>query len=383
LKGKNTLKHRFWFYPTENKRILFHAINHIGLGHLNRQMAVAEWLKLGIDDVQFLFLIEGAKELIEPTEFQWIEVPGQQNESELEYCGQITRNVLNHFRPNLIVHDTLIRKPIYKAAKDVGVKQALVGRAGGILREQFQQNPSMMSEIDLLLLPHYRQELTASDHDLFTSSVRKSVYTGPIIRRQGQVSGYDVRQRLGLTAEQKVILVTFGGGGWTLANELLTSVLAARAEILAAYPQTRLVVITGPHFSGALPEKDEFVCYVSKFELLITDYLNVASVVVCMAGYNTVNEIAATGTPAICVPPSLEADEFVGRPGSYMRRFPHMVQGSTDSAFLARQICEALSQEQDPTAVQAFWQRARTAAQTMVDAIKELLEETHSERQAE
>ena len=74
----------------------------------------------------------------------------------------------------------------------------------------------------------------------------------------------------------------------------MANMLATKASILASYPETKLVIVTGPYFSGELPQLDEFLCYASYFEPFLTDYLNVASAIVCMADWR----VAAAYTDA-------------------------------------------------------------------------------------
>lgn len=267
----------------------------------------------------------------------------------------------------------MIRKPILCACKDAGTKQVLVGRVGGVLRSQFQERLSMINEIDTLLIPHPSSEVTASDQELFAQYSGKIIYTGPIVRLQERTSGESLRHKLGLTDEHKVILLTLGGGGWKLANDLMKNLLTAKTQILEKYPQARLIAIVGPHFDGELPQIDDFVCYASRFEPCITDYLNVASAVVCMGGYNTVYEVATTGLPAVSVP-TTETDDFDGRTASYAQRFSHMVQGTAEPEVLAHEVINVLARGRDLASVEVFWQQARAAAQHMTDEIRYLLD---------
>src|SRR5579864_9419622 len=125
---------RIWFLPKRpgTKRILFHAINHVGLGHMNRSIALAQWLKAGTPDLESLFLIEGGENFIEPTGFPWIIVPGQPTESE--HCEQITRKVVEVFLPDLSIHETLLREQIHRPIRSAGVKQVVMGNMGDLLR---------------------------------------------------------------------------------------------------------------------------------------------------------------------------------------------------------------------------------------------------------
>lgn len=366
---------KIWFLPKKPsaKRILIHAINHVGLGHLNRSIAMAQWLQAGIPDLQILLLIEGGEYLVEPTGIPWIMVPGQSTESE--HSEQITRTVLEVFRPALVIHDTLIREFVYKPAMDGGVRQVLVGRIGGILKDQFQHKLPMINEMNLLIIPHQKEHVAPFYQAFISQYNGKTVYAGPLVRKTPLVSCDDLMRRLCLTSANKVILATFGGGGWDIARTLLASLLAAKDQILERYPQAKLVVITGPHFSGELPEVSEFVCYASRFESSLADYLNIASVVVCMAGYNTVNEVASSGVPAICVPaPEAEDQVGAGGMGEYAQSFPNIVVSNTDTDLLARQITNALGRGKYVSVTQEFRCRAEVASQRVVAEIKGMLD---------
>jgi spore coat polysaccharide biosynthesis predicted glycosyltransferase SpsG len=367
-----------WFRPKGSgiRRVLFHTINHSGLGHLNRAVSVAQWLKAESPDIQILFLIEGGQDFIEPTGFPWILIPGHNQVTENENCEQITRKVLEVFTPDLMLYETVLHEPICGPVSQAGVKQVLMGNMGGLLRSQLQQNIANVNNLDLLIILQRQEEVLPADQALIAQHRGKTLYAGPLVRQKDQMGGDALRRKLGLADEQKVLLLTFGGGGYVLTRELLTTILAARGDILAAHPHTKLILVTGPYFSGELPETDEFVCYASKFEPFLTDYIHIASAVVCMAGYSTVNEIAASGVPAICVP-TAEADDQVGAGGmgEYAQSFPNMRLGSTDTKELVQLIGDALLRERDVSVVREFKQKAEIASQSIASEIIRLLEE--------
>lgn len=355
--------------------MLFHAINHSGLGHLNRSIAVAQWLQAGIPDLQVLFLIEGGEDFITPTGLPWIMIPGHNQASENENCEQITRNVLRVFCPDVLMFETVLHAPIHKPAREAGVKEALMANMGGLLRDELTDS-SRMNEIDLLIILQQREEVEPEDQELIARYAGQTLYSGPLVRQKDHLAGEALRHKLGLSSENKVILLTFGGGGYNLTGELLANMLATKASILASYPEAKLVIITGPYFSGELPQLDEFLCYASYFEPFLTDYLNIASAIVCMAGYSTVNEIAASGVPAVCVP-AAEADDQVGA-GSmeeYAQSFANISIGSTDPEHLARLVVEALGRERDLSVTQEFWRRAALASASIVGEIQRLFDE--------
>jgi hypothetical protein len=181
-----------WFLPKKSgvKRILFHAINHVGLGHMNRSIALAQWLKAGIPNLQVLFLIEGGEDFIEPTGFPWIIVPGQPSESA--HCEQITRRVVEVFQPDLSIHETLLREQIHRPIREAGIKQVLMGNVGDLLRTQLQENLPMMNEVDLFLVLQRQEEVLPSDQALISRYTGKIIYAGPLVRLKALISGDDL-----------------------------------------------------------------------------------------------------------------------------------------------------------------------------------------------
>ncbi len=363
-----------WFAPKEpgSKRILIHAINHVGLGHMNRAISVAQWLKKDIPDLQVLFLVEGGEDFIAPTGFPWLFVAGQGN--ELESYERMTRTVLEIFRPDLSIHETFLREQIHYPVRDAGIKQVLMGNVGNILRTQFRDRLSLVNDMDLAIILQQPEEVELEDRALIAGYKGKTLYAGPLVRYKKQMTSGDLRKKLGLTEEQQVILLTLAGGGWDASKEILANMLAAREEILAKYPQARLIAITGPYFTGELPEIDGFVCYASKFEPFFNDYLDIAAAVVSMAGYSTVNEVAGSGIPAVCVPTAESGDQVgAGSMSEYASSFPNMVVSSTQKEELAQKVIEALGRERDLSVVQEFWGRAEKASSAIVGEIKALL----------
>lgn len=368
------MKDRLWFLPKKPhvKRILFHAINHVGLGHINRSIAVAQWLQATIPNLQMLFLIEGGEDFIDPTGYPWILIPGQASENE--HIEQITGKTIEVFQPDVMIHETLLRPAIHKVAQAAGVKQVVIGSSGDALRDQFRHNLSLLNQVHLLIILQQQREVLIADQKMVAQYQGQTLYAGPLVRRKKQLASDVLRRKLGLTPENKVIFVTFGGGGWDLARGLLNTILAARRQILSRYPQARLIAIPGPHFSGNLPIPDDFVCYVSRFEAFLSDYIDIASVVVMMAGYSTVNEIASSGVPAVCIAaPDAEDQVGTGGMGEYAQTFPNITTSSSDPRTLTQNILAALEKERDCSAVNSFWQRAEAAACSIVDAIRQIL----------
>jgi predicted glycosyltransferase len=379
------MKHTLWFLPQQldvarPRRVLVHAINHVGLGHINRAIAVAQWLQAAMPDLQVLFLIEGGEDLMEPTGYPWILIPGQA--SEHEHIEQIGRKTIEVFQPDVMIHETLLRPALHQAAQDAGIKQIVMGSLGEALRDQFRHHLPLLNEVHQLIVLQEQAEVLQADQDLIAQYQGPTLYAGPLVRYKKQPEDAILRDLLDLSPEQKILLVTFGGGGWDIARSLLNTILAAREQILSKHPQTRLIVIAGPHFSGDLPALDDFVCYVSRFEPFLNDYIDIASAVVMMAGYSTVNEIAASGVPAVCIP-ALEAEDQVGAGGmgEYAQTFPNITVSTTDPHILTQHILDALERKHDFSTVQSFWQRAEAASQKIVNTISQIIDNKSSRKE--
>lgn len=333
-------------------RILFHAINHVGLGHLNRLLAIAEYLREGCALKQCLFLIEGGRDLIQSTDLPWIQIPAFgdfRSERWLKWFGisecekypeGITRAVAQIFGPDIVVLDTVLYKPVVAGIAGTSAKVVLVGRIGDLLRRQLDSGIPEFDRLDLVLVPQEEAEISITDRQRLRKIKCRVVYTGPIVRDRGG-DPQQLRRTLGLSESDPLIVLTLGGGGWNFAERLLMSVIEARGLILHKVPTCKLVILCGPHFTGSLPKTDDFVLYVSQFEPNVGAFLRAASVVVCMCGYNTMNEVVLAEVPTICVP-APEADDQLARASDYERRFPRITTGCLDPIVLANQISALL-----------------------------------------
>ena len=81
----------------------------------------------------------------------------------------------------------------------------LMGNVGNILRTQFRDRLSMVNDMDLAIILQQQEEVEPADQALIAGYQGKTLYAGPLVRYKKQVMGGDLRQKLGLTPEQKVI----------------------------------------------------------------------------------------------------------------------------------------------------------------------------------
>lgn len=129
------------------------------------------------------------------------------------------------------------------------------------------------------------------------------VYTGFITPKPAAGARERLRAELGLTAPDRLIVASAGGGG--VGMPLLEAVVAAFA-LLGGAPQTLLQVFTGPFLPDADFERLRCAAggrvAVARFTSDFLAYLAAADLAVGMAGYNTIMNLLAARVPALVWP---------------------------------------------------------------------------------
>ena len=143
------------------------------------------------------------------------------------------------------------------------------------------------------------------EYDIPKDISRKVIFTGYIPRavpKAGEIN--EVRREQRLDREQKLVVVTTGGGGDGYDH------MDAYLRMLEAWgesPPFRTVMVTGPF----MPKKRRVEIFNRARRIKVRTYrfyrrmeklIGAADVVVCMGGYNTVCEILSQGKPSLIIP---------------------------------------------------------------------------------
>jgi predicted glycosyltransferase len=142
----------------------------------------------------------------------------------------------------------------------------------------------------------------------------KMVFTGYIRRRVPSASDVlAARSALGLSENDKLVLVTIGGGGD--GHPVVNTFLSAFEPGLGGVPEgLRVAIVTGPFISDhdyhdVLKRSEAMGFMTLKFHRYMEALIGAAQVVVSMGGYNTVCEIASQGKPFLIVPRTVPREE--------------------------------------------------------------------------
>lgn len=284
-------------------RILFYAVNGVGLGHVTRLLGIARQIRQLRPDVEILFLTSSeAAHLIYRAGFASLKTPSH-SLAEARMLNERTVRLLNHhaaqtailaFNPHILVVDCF----------PSGIQDELLPTLNTSLRKVFvfrtqRENTTRETDFqdalrlyDLILVPH----LEGSEELPLPPGIA-ALWTGPMVayERSDMLSRADARLALGLPQEGFVGLITLGGGGEKSIPLARQQIAAALETINDKSPWVEAV--------GPLSRDDA----AAPWRLLrdaqpLMLYLNAFDGAISAAGYNTVQELQTAHVPAILWP---------------------------------------------------------------------------------
>ncbi|NJL47537.1 MAG: glycosyltransferase [Leptolyngbyaceae cyanobacterium SM2_5_2] len=326
-------------------KLLVYSHDAFGLGNIRRMVAICEYLLKAIPGLSIL-VVSGSPALHQlrlPEGLDYIKLPclgrdeagvlgvrflRTEPEETVRLRSELIRTAAAHFQPDVVLVD---KKPDglkgeLQATLDWLQRQRPQTRLVLLLRDildspevtitQWQQN-----NYYALAETHYDQVWIVGTRDIFdapqeyqfSSTLRaKTRFMGYVRRGQGLRTPQEVRQSLGLTAAQPLVLVTPGGGGdgYRLVDSYLQSLAAMPADFNLAS-----LIIGGPEMPAH--QKQSLLSRVQANPALhwldftddLASFMVAADVVVSMGGYNTVGEILSLRKRAVVVPRTQPVEE--------------------------------------------------------------------------
>ena len=197
-----------------------------------------------------------------------------------------------------------IRKGVLGAVKSVcSLRDVLVEKRDPI--EYEERVLDSLNELFDFLLIHSDGEFLSLD-ETFSRSNEINIpifYTGFVTKKPARGSGKKIRETLGISPEEKLIVASAGGG--RSGYKLLSSVVDA-CHLLRDSISVELEVFSGPFMDNnaftQITAKSGPGINVTRFTKHFLDYLQTADLSVSMAGYNTCMNILTTKVPALVWP---------------------------------------------------------------------------------
>jgi UDP:flavonoid glycosyltransferase YjiC (YdhE family) len=285
-------------------RIVFYAVNGLGLGHVTRLLSIARALRRLVPGAEVLFLTSSeADNVIYREGFAAVKVPsktireecGLRKTSYLKMVQSVTWNTLAAFDPDVLVVDT------YPTGSFEELIPVLRWRQRNVFVFREQRPEAAGSELlqaslrlyDLLIIPH---EDVAQVGPVPEPAKARAV--GPILIRERDElpSRAEARRALGLPEEGTLLYTSFGGGG----DPEGARALGLTAQAVRELPGVKLVVGAGPLLREPPPPPEGALVLTGRYPAL--DFLPAFDAAVAAAGYNAVHELLYAGIPSVFVP---------------------------------------------------------------------------------
>jgi UDP-N-acetylglucosamine--N-acetylmuramyl-(pentapeptide) pyrophosphoryl-undecaprenol N-acetylglucosamine transferase len=314
-------------------RILYHAVNGTGLGHLMRTTAVAAHVRRLRADTEQLIVTNasfsaharhaGIPTLNLPLDDSgpFAAVDRRLTTVDRGLSGRIIEAIAREYAPDAIVFDTYVETTLAKRLS-AGRRAALIFRES---REDYARwcAGELFPAMDRVIVPHHAADFFAGLSGELAAALRAQPglrCVGPVVYPES-LDDTDVQATLAryrIAPEQKLILIACGSGGYDfLAHPFLDAAARAAAELARSSLAVRVLCVAGPYGEPARGvEGAELVPWEARFQHL----LRRAEVVIAHGGYNTVQEVLRTGARAILVPVPRKTEDQAQRLRDLARR---------------------------------------------------------------
>jgi hypothetical protein len=311
-------------------RVLFQARNRRGMGHMMRGLNIARALSDIEPAAGILFYLRTA-----PPAGLW--------DDALPYVIEDNPDSLAHwpgvvaeFRPDVVVYDTMLPEDagvesLPASARCVYVMRKCLGdRQRAIFANPF------LERVDAIVVPHSAAEF---GHAIPEHVRSRTTCVGPIVRLPDVRVQAALRSSYGIGDDDFVLTSTVGGGGYgAQAGAFFETIFDAHRRIAGAIPRLKHLVVQGPNYAGTLTPLPGMT--VIAFEPEMVNLLALSDLVIAEGGYNTVNEIGITRTPAIFLPSERGHDDQEERVQALARDGCGFVYRPLDGAAVAAKVIE-------------------------------------------
>lgn len=295
-------------------RVLFYAVNGLGLGHVTRLLAIARKLRDIAPEAEILFVTSSeAEDVIFREGFAAFKVPSKNMRMDgrirtITYSRllhTVSVNVISAFHPHILIVDTFPSGSLQELLPVLrwDCLKVFIHREQ---RAEVASSQAMLSSLqlyDLVVFPHKENEIL---HNL--PDELKRFWAGPITirERSDAITQKDAREYLGLPLNKKIVYVTFGGGGDAEIKTALTTTIQGISNL----PNINIAVATGPLFRGNLAHQPH-ITLVDHYPM--SELFSAFDAAISAAGYNTTMELLHFGVPTALVPFERQVDDQTKR----------------------------------------------------------------------
>jgi colanic acid/amylovoran biosynthesis glycosyltransferase len=300
-------------------KLLIHAIDGVGLGHLVRTLEIAKAVLFQMKDVQIVFVTNSAcPDLIIREGFKVYQLPHYTKiglDDTISYDAYLRANYLKiramikKEQPDIILMDSEFNSPLVNFCFENKIKTCFVLRNTTDQKVNYLCQTGFLDRVDLVLVPHNEEEIDPAQKNILLK--HKNVHcVGPIFKLTGKLPP---RIKDGVFRT----LITFSAGADIPGNKELFSKVSdfllelKKRKMRIGDQEIQVSIVAGPYFKEGSCDFHGFDH--KKFEDDLPGVLAGCDCVVSPAGYNLINEIIATKTPALLVPAARKEDSQYDR----------------------------------------------------------------------
>ena len=385
--------------------IMMYSHDTYGLGHIRRTMAIAAHLLGPRINILILTGSPIAGRFSFPEQIDFVRIPGMIKKTNDEYLPlsikinarhalDIRKNIITAtaktFQPQLFIVDKEplgLRKEVLPPLKwlqrsrpdtraILGLRD-IMDDAATVKRDWREKGVyEILRNLYAEIWVYGNREFynPIEEYDIAESVSQKIYFTGYIPRKTpGPETARNTRKELGVKPDEKLVVVTTGGGGdGYVVMRTYVSMLESAAKPLPF----KSVLITGPFmpknkrrkiFKRARKQGVRGYHFYRQMEKIFA----AADLAVCMGGYNTLCEILSQGTPCLVIPRETPRKEQLIRAQAFKRHnlVDYIPWGDLSAEILQEKILSFL--EVPETYLEAISRFRMTGIETMQKRLQE------------
>lgn len=289
-------------------KILFYIIGSNSLGHINRALILAKNIARLNPNIKIIFVSDNPfTNGLQITKIDYIDISAKVNRSIKSDGGSLEKShnlilepILKEYNPDMVLFDTFFPIDMIKNNFSKKTKKVLILRKykESELEKFFRKKYYQF--FDLILVPHLKEEFDFQKYRYdgrfkFVGSIVKNIKNSDIIKIKRI---YNIKQK------EFTILVNCGGGGLQDSSLYLKTVVESYKRIKNQISNLKFIIIAGPlnrEFENIKKIEDKNTI-VKKFEPNLLELMTCCNLMICKAGYNTINEILVSKIPSILIP---------------------------------------------------------------------------------
>jgi predicted glycosyltransferase len=315
-------------------KIIFHSVDGVGLGHLMRGLNIAKELRQMID-CEIIFVTNTPfTKIIEEQNFKFVKGGADpyllytkkiSNAAYLHLNEELLLSVIKESHPDMIIFDLLMLPRVVEYAKEHRIFSVY------ILREIYDQRylasfKEYLSCFNLILTTGVK-EFTFLDQKTKQSVSHENIfYVGNIFRGPDDARVEEIKSKYNKHPGELLITISAGGGGggrylkeirefFNFIINIADKVKFPSGARGANIKKIRWLLIKGPLFRYDIEFPPQFQIY--DYEKNLPELFAISDIVISTGGYNSINEIIASKTPALVYPLTTIMDSQIARVSAY------------------------------------------------------------------